>query len=231
VYTPKAKLLVLSYPNNPTGAIMRREDLLPIAEFVTKHDLLVLADDIYSDLTYDGRHVSFASLPGMHDRTLFVSGFSKSYAMTGWRIGYVAGHADLISGLTKIHQYTMLCAPIMGQIAALEALRSASEAKADMVTAYDRRRRLMVHGFRQMGLDCFEPLGAFYVFPDISKTNLSSEAFAEELLKEEKVGVFPGTSFGPSGEGYILCSYAYSTEQLQEALKRITNFVERRLTT
>lgn len=228
-YTPKAKLLVLSYPNNPTGAIMRREDLIPIADFVAKHDLLVLADDIYSDLTYDGRHVSFASLPGMHDRTLFVSGFSKSYAMTGWRIGYVAGHADLISGLTKIHQYTMLCAPIMGQIAALEALRSASEAKNDMVTAYDRRRRLMVHGFRQMGLACFEPLGAFYVFPDISKTNLSSETFAEELLKEEKVAVVPGTAFGPSGEGYIRCSYAYSTEQLQEALKRITHFVERRL--
>ena len=229
VYTPKAKLLVLSYPNNPTGAIMRREDLIPIADFVAKHDLLVLADDIYSDLTYDGRHVSFASIPGMHDRTLFVSGFSKSYAMTGWRIGYVAGHPDLIDGLTRIHQYTMLCAPIMGQIAALEALRSASEAKNDMVTAYDRRRRLMVHGFRQMGLDCFEPLGAFYVFPDISKTNLSSETFAEELLKEEKVAVVPGTAFGPSGEGYIRCSYAYSTEQLQEALRRITHFVERRL--
>lgn len=229
VYTPKAKLLVLSYPNNPTGAIMRREDLIPIADFVAKHDLLVLADDIYSDLTYDGRHVSFASLPGMHDRTLFVSGFSKSYAMTGWRIGYVAGHPDIIEGLTRIHQYTMLCAPIMGQIAALEALRSASEAKNAMVTAYDRRRRLMVHGFRQMGLDCFEPLGAFYVFPDISKTNLSSETFAEELLKEEKVAVVPGTAFGPSGEGYIRCSYAYSTGQLQEALKRIANFVERRL--
>jgi aminotransferase len=229
VYTSNAKLLVLSYPNNPTGAIMRREDLMPIADFVAKHDLLVLADDIYSDLTYDGRHVSFASLPGMRDRTLFVSGFSKSYAMTGWRIGYVAGHADLIDGLTKIHQYTMLCAPIMGQIAALEALHSATEAKNDMVTAYDRRRRLMVHGFRQMGLDCFEPLGAFYVFPDITKTNMSSEAFAEELLKEEKVAVVPGTAFGPSGEGYIRCSYAYSIEQLQEALKRITNFVERRL--
>lgn len=228
-YTPKAKLLVLSYPNNPTGAIMRREDLIPIADFVAKHDLLVLADDIYSDLTYDGSHVSFASLPGMRDRTLFVSGFSKSYAMTGWRIGYVAGHADLISGLTKIHQYTLLCAPIMGQIAALEALRSASEEMSDMVTAYDRRRRLMVHGFRQMGLDCFEPLGAFYVFPDISKTNLSSEAFAEELLKEELVAVVPGTAFGPSGEGYIRCSYAYSIEQLQEALKRITQFVARRL--
>jgi aminotransferase len=229
VYTPKAKVLVLSYPNNPTGAIMRREDLIPIADFVAKHDLLVLADDIYSDLTYDGRHVSFASLPGMRDRTLFVSGFSKSYAMTGWRIGYVAGHPGLIEGLTRIHQYTMLCAPIMGQIAALEALRSATEAKNDMVTAYDRRRRLMVHGFRQMGLDCFEPLGAFYVFPDISKTHLSSETFAEELLKEEKVAVVPGTAFGPSGEGYIRCSYAYSTEQLQEALKRITHFVKRRL--
>ncbi|MDA8222426.1 aminotransferase class I/II-fold pyridoxal phosphate-dependent enzyme [Desulfosporosinus sp.] len=229
-YTPKAKLLVLSYPNNPTGAIMNREDLLPIADFVNEHDLLVLADDIYSDLTYDETHVSFASLPGMRDRTLFVSGFSKSYAMTGWRIGYVAGHADLIQGMTKIHQYTMLCAPIMGQFAAIEALRSANEAKNDMVTAYDRRRRLMVHGFRQMGLDCFEPLGAFYVFPDISKTKLSSEEFAEQLLIEEKVAVVPGTAFGPSGEGHIRCSYAYSMEQLQEALKRISHFVERRLT-
>ncbi|TGE32066.1 aminotransferase class I/II-fold pyridoxal phosphate-dependent enzyme [Desulfosporosinus sp. Sb-LF] len=228
-YTPKAKLLVLSYPNNPTGAIMNREDLLPIADFVTEHDLLVLADDIYSDLTYGGTHVSFASLPGMHDRTLFVSGFSKSYAMTGWRIGYVAGHKDLIGGMTRIHQYTMLCAPITGQIAALEALRSASEAKNEMVTAYDRRRRLMVHGFRQMGLDCFEPLGAFYVFPDISKTNLSSEEFAEELLKAENVAVVPGTAFGPSGEGHIRCSYAYSLEQLQEALKRIAHFVQSRL--
>ena len=228
-YTPKAKLLVLSYPNNPTGAIMSREDLLPIADFVAKHDLLVLADDIYSDLTYDGTHVSFASLPGMHDRTLFVSGFSKSYAMTGWRIGYVAGHKELIAGMTKIHSFTMLCAPIMGQFAALEALRSASEARDEMVAAYDRRRRLMVHGFRQMGLDCFEPLGAFYVFPDISKTNLTSEQFAEELLKEEKVAVVPGTAFGPSGEGHIRCSYAYSTEQLQEALKRIARFVQSRI--
>jgi aminotransferase len=229
VYTPKAKLLILSYPNNPTGAIMRREDLIPIADFVAEHDLLVLADEIYSDLTYDGRHVSFAGLPDMHDRTLFVSGFSKAYAMTGWRIGYVAGNAELIQGLTRIHQYTMLCAPIMGQIAAIEALRSASDAKNEMVTAYDRRRRLMVQGFRQMGLDCFEPLGAFYVFPDISKTNLSSEQFAEELLKEENVAVVPGTAFGPSGEGFIRCSYAYSIEQLQEALKRISNFVGRRL--
>lgn len=229
VYTPKAKLLVLSYPNNPTGAIMTREDLLPIAEFVEKHDLLVLTDDIYSDLTYDGTHVSFASLPGMRDRTLFINGFSKSYAMTGWRIGYVAGNAHLIGGMTKIHQYTMLCAPIMGQISALEALRSATEAKNEMVNEYDRRRRLMVHGFRQMGLDCFEPLGAFYVFPDITKTRLSSVEFAEQLLKAEMVAVVPGTAFGPSGEGHIRCSYAYSTEQLQEALKRIARFVEQRL--
>lgn len=228
-YTPQVKLLVLSYPNNPTGAIMRREDLIPIADFATKHDLLVLADDIYSDLTYEGKHVSFAGLPGMRDRTLFVSGFSKAYAMTGWRIGYVAGNADLIQGLTRIHQYTMLCAPIMGQIAAVEALRSAAEAKKEMVDAYNRRRRLMVHGFRQMGLDCFEPLGAFYTFPAISKTNLTSEVFAEELLKEEKVAVVPGTAFGPSGEGYIRCSYAYSLEQLQEALQRIGRFVEPRL--
>ncbi|AFM40744.1 aspartate/tyrosine/aromatic aminotransferase [Desulfosporosinus acidiphilus SJ4] len=228
-YSPEVKLLVLSYPNNPTGAIMQYEDLLPIAEFVKEHDLLVLADDIYSDLTYEGTHTSFASLPGMHDRTLFVSGFSKSYAMTGWRIGYVAGHPDLISGMTKIHQYTMLCAPITGQVAALEALRSASEAKDEMVAAYDRRRRLMVHGFRAMGLECFEPLGAFYVFPDISRTKLSSETFAEELLKEEKVAVVPGTAFGPSGEGFIRCSYAYSLEQLEEALERIARFVKQRL--
>jgi aminotransferase len=226
VYSPKVKLLVLSYPNNPTGAIMSKEDLLPIAEFAAEHDILVLTDEIYSDLTYGGTHVSFASLPGMRERTLFISGFSKSYAMTGWRIGYAAGPADLIGGLIRIHQYTMLCAPITGQIAALEALRSAGEAKQEMVTAYDRRRHLMVHGFREMGLDCFEPLGAFYVFPNISKTNLTSEDFAEELLKEENVAVVPGTAFGPSGEGHIRCSYAYSLEQLQEALKRISRFVQ-----
>ena len=229
VYTPKAKILVLSYPNNPTGAIMQREDLLPIADFVREHDLLVLADEIYSDLTYGGTHTSFAGLPDMHDRTLFVSGFSKSYAMTGWRIGYVAGHSDLISGMTKIHQYTMLCAPITGQVAAVEALRSAADAKAEMVAAYDRRRRLMVHGFRAMGLDCFEPLGAFYVFPSIAKAGLSSDEFAEQLLKEEKVAVVPGTAFGPSGEGHIRCSYAYSLEQLEEALQRIARFVQRRI--
>lgn len=228
-YTPDAKVLVLSYPNNPTGAIMTHEDLQPIAKFVEEHDMLVLADEIYSDLTYDGFHTSFASLPGMWKRTLHLSGFSKSYAMTGWRIGYVAGHPDFIQAMTRIHQYTILCAPITAQLAALEALRSAENAKQEMAATYDRRRRLMVHGFREMGLSCFEPLGAFYVFPDISATGLTSEEFAEQLLHEEKVAVVPGTAFGPSGEGHIRCSYAYSTEQLQEALERISRFVRRRL--
>lgn len=227
-YTPNCKLLVVSYPNNPTGAIMTKEDLEPIAEFVAAHDLLVLSDEIYADLNYGDSHTAFASLPGMKDRTLHVAGFSKSYAMTGWRIGYVAGHEDLIQALTRIHQYTILCAPITAQVAALEALRSADQAKAEMVAAYDRRRRLMVHGFRAMGLDCFEPLGAFYVFPNISKTGLSAEEFAEELLREEKVAVVPGTAFGPSGEGHIRCSYAYSTQQLEAALERISRFVMRR---
>jgi aminotransferase len=228
-YTPNAKLLVLSYPNNPTGAIMTREDYLPIAKFVSEHDLIVLSDEIYSELTYDGSHTSFASLPLMRNRTLLVNGFSKSYAMTGWRVGYVAGHSDLIQAMTRIHQYTMLCASITAQVAALEALRSADQAMRDMVGTYDRRRRMMVHGFRKMGLSCFEPLGAFYTFPDVSATGLTSEEFAEQLLHEEKVAVVPGTAFGPSGEGHIRCSYAYSTEQIQEALNRIERFVRKRL--
>jgi aminotransferase len=228
-YTPEAKLLVLSYPNNPTGAIMTREDLLPIAKFVEEHDLLVLSDEIYSDLTYKGTHTAFASLPGMRDRTLHLSGFSKAYAMTGWRVGYVAGHQDLIYGMTKIHQYTILCAPITAQYAALDALISAGQSKSEMVNIYNQRRRLMVKGFRDMGLSCFEPLGAFYVFPNISATRLSSEVFCEELLREEKVAVVPGSVFGPSGEGHIRCSYAYSTGQINNALERISHFVQRRL--
>ena len=228
-YTPETKLLVLSYPNNPTGAIMTREDLLPIAKFVEEHDLLVLSDEIYSDLTYSGTHTAFASLPGMRNRTLHLSGFSKAYAMTGWRIGYVAGHPDLIQGMTKIHQYTILCAPITAQYAALDALTSADQAKQEMVNTYNQRRRLMVNGFRDMGLSCFEPLGAFYVFPNISATGLSSEDFCEELLREEKVAVVPGSVFGPSGEGHIRCSYAYSTKQLKGALERISRFVQKRI--
>ena len=228
-YTPNTKLLVLSYPNNPTGAVMHKEDLLAIADFVEKYDLLVLADEIYSDLTYSGAHTAFASLPGMKDRTFHISGFSKAYAMTGWRIGYVAGHKDLIQGLTRIHQYTILCASITAQRGALDALRSANHDRDDMVSTYDQRRRIMVHGFRQMGLSCFEPLGAFYVFPNISATGLSSEVFAEQLLQEEKVAVVPGNAFGPCGEGHIRCSYAYSTEQIQEALERISRFVARHI--
>lgn len=228
-YTPNSKVLVLSYPNNPTGAIMTREDYLPIARFVIEHDLIVLSDEIYSDLTYEGTHTAFASLPDMRNRTIHISGFSKSYAMTGWRIGYAAGHPDFIKAMTRIHQYTMLCAPITAQIAALEALHSAGKAKEAMVSTYDRRRRLMVHGFRKMGLTCFEPFGAFYTFPNISATGLNSNDFAEQLLREEKVAVVPGTAFGPSGEGHIRCSYAYSTEQLEEALKRIERFVQKRI--
>lgn len=228
-YTPNCKVLVLSYPNNPTGAIMTREDLLPIARFVSENDLIVISDEIYSDLTYEGNHTPFATLPYMRNRTLHISGFSKAYAMTGWRIGYVTGHSDLIQAMTRIHQYSIMCAPIMAQIAALEGLRNGESAKKSMLLEYDRRRRLMVHGFREMGLTCFDPLGAFYVFPNITVTGLSSDEFAEQLLKEERVAVIPGIAFGPAGEGHIRCSYAYSTEQLKEALERIARFVKKRL--
>lgn len=228
-YTPNCKVLVLSYPNNPTGAIMTREELLPIARFASENDLIIISDEIYSDLTYEGTHTPFATLPYMKNRTLHVSGFSKAYAMTGWRIGYVAGHQDFILAMTRIHQYTIMCAPIMAQIAALEGLRAGESAKKEMLLEYDRRRRMLVSGFREIGLTCFEPLGAFYVFPDITAAGLSSEEFAEQLLKEEKVAVVPGTAFGPAGEGHIRCSYAYSTQQLQEALIRISRFVKKRL--
>lgn len=228
-YTPNCKILVLSYPNNPTGAIMNRDDLLPIARFVSENDLIVISDEIYSDLTYKGEHVPFAGLPFMRNRTLHISGFSKAYAMTGWRIGYVAAHQDIIQVMTRIHQFTIMCAPIMAQIAALEGLKSGESAKQNMVLEYDRRRRIMVKGFREMGLTCFEPLGAFYVFPDITSTGLTSDEFAEQLLREEKVAVVPGTAFGPAGEGHIRCSYAYSTDQLYAALERIARFVRKRI--
>lgn len=228
-YTPNCKILVLSYPNNPTGAVMTRDDLLPVARFASEHDLIVISDEIYSDLTYQGEHIPFATLPYMRSRTLHVHGFSKAYAMTGWRIGYIAGHPDFIQVLTRIHQYTIMCAPIMAQAAALEGLKNGESAKKEMVMEYDRRRRIMVNGFREMGLSCFEPLGAFYVFPSIAATGLSSDEFAEQLLKEEKVAVVPGTAFGPAGEGHIRCSYAYSTQQLTQALGKIANFVGKRL--
>jgi len=227
-YTPNCKILVLSFPNNPTGAVMTRDDLLPIARFASENDLIVISDEIYSDLTYRGTHIPFANLPLMNNRTIHVSGFSKAYAMTGWRIGYAAAHPDIIQAMTRIHQYTIMCAPIMAQVAALEGLKSGDSAKKEMIMEYDRRRRIMVDGFRKMGLTCFEPLGAFYVFPDVTSTGLRSDEFAEQLLLEEKVAVVPGTAFGPGGEGHIRCSYAYSTQQLQEALSRIERFVKKR---
>ncbi|MCG0277294.1 MAG: aminotransferase class I/II-fold pyridoxal phosphate-dependent enzyme [Thermanaeromonas sp.] len=225
--SPKTKLLILCYPNNPTGAVLDEDTMMAIARVVEKYNLLVLADEIYAELRYDGPPVSFASLPGMQERTILASGFSKAFAMTGWRIGYVAAHPELLAAMVKIHQYTILCAPIMSQMAALEALQHGLKDISYMVEQYDQRRRLVVSRLRDMGLDCFEPKGAFYVFPSISVTGLSSEEFAERLLKEEKVAVVPGNAFGPSGEGFIRCSYATSLQELMEALNRIERFVAR----
>ena len=216
--TPRSKVLVLCYPSNPTGGTMAYEDWLPIAKLVEEHDLLVISDEIYAELTYEGRHVSFASIPNMKDRTLLVSGFAKAFAMTGWRMGYICGHRELIAAMLKIHQYTVMCAPIMGQIAALEALKNGIEEMEKMVESYNRRRRLVVEGFRQIGLPCHEPKGAFYAFPDISVSGLSSEEFAQRLLHEAKVAVVPGHVFGKGGEGFIRCSYATSVHLLQEAI-------------
>jgi len=229
--TPKTKALVLPYPNNPTGGIMEREDLQAIADLLKDTDILVISDEIYAELTYRGSHVSFASIDDMKDRTIVINGFSKAFAMTGWRLGYAAGPRELLAAMMKIHQYTMLCAPIMSQMAALEGLRSGldnnfAEVKK-MVRQYDQRRRVMVDGFRKMGLDCFEPLGAFYVFPSIQKTGMTSSEFCETLLKEQKVAVVPGNAFGESGEGFIRCSYAYSLDNIMEALKRIKSFVQK----
>ncbi|AWB43953.1 pyridoxal phosphate-dependent aminotransferase [Paenibacillus sp. CAA11] len=225
--TPKSKVLVLSYPSNPTGGIMTYEDWLPIAEVVKKHDLIVISDEIYAELTYGQTHVSFASLPGMKDRTILVSGFSKAFAMTGWRMGYACGHPDLISAMLKIHQYTVMCAPAMGQVAALEALTNGLEEKDRMVDSYNQRRRLVVQGLRDIGLDCHEPQGAFYAFPSIQSTGLTSEEFAQRLLMEGKVAAVPGDVFGLGGEGYLRCSYATSVAQLNEAIHRIGEFVHR----
>lgn len=223
--TPRTKALLIGYPNNPTGAVMPREDLAAIAQFAEKNDLIVISDEIYANLTYDGVHTCFASLPGMRDRTILLNGFSKAYAMTGWRIGYALGNADFIGAMTKIHQFTMLCAPITAQIAAVEALQQGRPSRDRMVAEYDKRRRLMVEGFRNMGLDCFEPKGAFYVFPSIQNTGLTSLEFAEKLLQAEKVALVPGNAFGACGEGYVRCSYAASSKNLTEALDRIARFV------
>ncbi|WP_442955820.1 aminotransferase class I/II-fold pyridoxal phosphate-dependent enzyme [Paenibacillus sp. y28] len=227
VITPKSKVLILCYPSNPTGGIMTYEEMLPIAELVEKHDLIVISDEIYAELTYGQKHASFASLPGMKDRTILVSGFSKAFAMTGWRMGYMCGHPDLISAMLKIHQYTVMCAPVMGQVAALEALKHGMEEKDKMVEAYNMRRRLVVKGFREIGLECHEPQGAFYAFPSIQSTGLTSEEFCQKLLYEGKVAAVPGHVFGGGGEGFIRCSYATSVNQLTEAIERIGKFVEK----
>ncbi len=224
--TKKTKALVLSYPNNPTGAVMRKGDLEEIADVVIENDLVVISDEVYCKLTYNGAHTCFSSLPGMRDRSIILNGFSKSHAMTGLRLGYAAGSEELIGAMTKIHQYSMLCAPITAQMGAIEALKNGDGEMQKMVREYDRRRRLVVSGLNKMGLDCFEPEGAFYAFPNIRSTGLTSEEFAGRLLKEQKVAVVPGSVFGDCGEGYLRCSYATSYEELTEALARIKAFIE-----
>lgn len=227
--TPKTKFLVLPYPNNPTGGVMRLEHLKAIAEVLDGTDILILADEIYAELTYgDARHVSIAEIPEMYDRTVLVSGFSKAYAMTGWRLGYVCGHPDLIKAMTKVHQFAIMSAPTTAQYAAIEAMKNGDEDIAMMREEYDSRRRVMVKGFSDMGLSCFEPEGAFYTFPSIQSTGMDSNTFCETLLYEKKVAVVPGSAFGACGDGFIRCSYAYSIHDIETALERIEDFVKHR---
>jgi len=224
--TPRTKALVINYPCNPTGAVLEKEDLAALAEVVRRHDLLLISDETYSELTYtETGHVSIASLPGMAERTIYLSSFSKAFSMTGWRLGYACGPAEILSAMVKIHQYVIMCAPTVSQHAGIEALRNGDASVEAMRKEYDQRRRVMVSGFRRMGMDCFEPQGAFYVFPSIQKTGLTSEEFCNRLLREQKLAVVPGTAFGESGEGYVRCSYAYSIESLREALGRIEKFI------
>jgi len=225
--TPKTKLLVLPFPNNPTGAIMEKEDLEAVAEVVKKHDLYVISDEIYSELTYkeDTTHVTIASLPGMRERTVLINGFSKAYAMTGWRLGYACGPELIIKQMTKIHQFAIMCAPTTSQYAAVEALKNGDEDVARMREEYNGRRRYLMHRFKEMGLDCFEPFGAFYVFPCIKEFGMTSDEFATELLNAQKVAVVPGTAFGACGEGFIRISYAYSLDVLRKAMDRIEIFI------
>lgn len=228
--TSRTKLLILPYPNNPTGAIMEKSDLDAVAEVVRKHDLLVISDEIYSELIYDGHnHVSFASIEGMYPRTLTINGFSKAFAMTGWRVGYACGAKEIIAVMNKIHQYSIMCAPRQGQVAAAAALRmgreNGYESVLTMRESYDRRRRLMVDAFRRMGLDCFEPYGAFYAFPSIRVTGMTSEEFCSRLLQEKDVAAVPGNAFGPSGEGHIRCCYATAVDKINIALERMADFV------
>ena len=225
--TKKTKAVMLGYPSNPTGAVMDRTSLEQIADVAQRHDLLVISDEVYERLVYGVEHTCFASLPGMKGRTIHLGGFSKAYAMTGWRIGYAAARADIIEAMMKIHQYTMMCAPTMSQMAALEALRSGEPQVEAMVAEYDQRRRVMLKGLNAIGLDCFEPRGAFYCFPSIKVTGMTSEQFAEKLLLEEHVAVVPGDAFGKSGEGHIRCCYATSMEEIEQALERMARFVKK----
>jgi len=225
--TERTKILVLPFPNNPTGGIMEKDDLEAIADIIVEKDLFVLSDEIYAELTYGGDHVSIASLPGMKERTIVINGFSKAYAMTGWRLGYAAGPKEIISQMTKIHQYCIMCAPTTSQYAAVEALKNGDEDVARMRESYDGRRRYLLHAMEEMNLKCFEPKGAFYIFPNISRFGLTSEEFATQLLMEEKLAVVPGTAFGDCGEGFIRISYAYSLDNLKEAMGRIRHFVQK----
>ena len=225
--TDKTKILVLPYPNNPTGAIMERADLEKIAEIAMEKDIFVLSDEIYSELSYKGDHVTIASIPGMKERTILINGFSKAYAMTGWRLGYACGPREIIEQMTKIHQFAIMCAPTTSQYAAVEAMRNGDTDVATMREAYDQRRRYLVNAFKEMGLECFEPYGAFYIFPCVKEFGMTSEEFAERFLKEEKVAVVPGTAFGDSGEGFLRISYAYSLQNLKAALARLERFVEK----
>ena len=225
--TDRTKILVLPFPNNPTGAVMRKEDLEAVAEVVKEKDLYVISDGTYSELTYGAQHVSIASLPGMKERTLTINGFSKSYAMTGWRLGYICGPREITEQMTKIHQYAIMCAPTNSQYAAVQALKNGVRDVADMRVAYNQRRRYLMYAFKEMGLPCFEPFGAFYVFPSVKKFGMTSEEFATRLLEEEHVAVVPGTAFGDCGEGFLRISYAYSLEALKEALGRLGHFVKK----
>jgi aminotransferase len=225
--TDKTKAILIGYPANPTGAVMTREKLAQIAEVARHHRLLVISDEIYARLVYGVEHTCFATLPGMKENTILLGGFSKAYAMTGWRIGYAAANKEVIATMTKIHQYTIMCAPIMGQIAAIEALKSGESSIAEMVEDYNRRRLVMVKGLNDIGLPCFKPKGAFYAFPSIKVTGMTSEEFAEKLLMEEKVAVVPGSAFGQCGEGYVRCCYATSLAEIEEALTRMGRFVKK----
>lgn len=225
--TPKTKILILPFPNNPTGSIMEKSDLEAIRDLIVENDIYVMSDEIYAELTYKDKHISIASLPGMKERTILINGFSKAYAMTGWRLGYACGPEVIIKQMTKIHQYCIMCAPTTSQYAAIEALKNGDKDVEEMRESYNQRRRFLMNAFREMKVECFEPFGAFYIFPCIKEFGMTSEEFAARFLEEEKVAAVPGTAFGDSGEGFLRISYAYSMDQLREAMKRFARFVEK----